>query len=71
MRTGHASLREGDLLVEPCLQPGGLTQRLPASTHPQQVDDSDYYILVSPQNVVGGTIMTALGEHVRTRSSTL
>lgn len=31
-----------------------------------QVDDTDFYILVAPQNVVGGNlIMTALGEHVR------
>jgi len=30
-----------------------------------QVDDTDFYILVAPQNVVGGNlIMTALGEHV-------
>lgn len=29
-----------------------------------QVDESDYYVLVAPQNVVGNTIMTSLGEHV-------
>lgn len=29
-----------------------------------EVDESDYYILVAPQNVVGDTIMTSLGEHV-------
>lgn len=30
-----------------------------------QVDESDYYIMVAPQNVVGNTIVTSLGEHVR------
>lgn len=30
-----------------------------------QVDGSDYYIMVAPQNVVGNTIVTSLGEHVR------
>lgn len=29
-----------------------------------EVDDSDYYILVAPQNVVGNTIITSLEEHV-------
>lgn len=29
-----------------------------------EVDDSDYYILVSPQNVVGNTIITGLEQHV-------
>lgn len=30
-----------------------------------QIDDASYYILVSPQNVVGNTILTNLGEMVR------
>ena len=30
-----------------------------------QVDDAEYYILIAPQNVVGSTIMTNLGEMVR------
>lgn len=31
-----------------------------------EVDDStDVYLLVAPQNVVGNTILTDLGEHVR------
>jgi adenylate kinase len=30
-----------------------------------EVDDSDFYIMVAPQNVVGNTIMTSLGEHVQ------
>lgn len=29
-----------------------------------QIDDAAYYILVSPQNVVGNTILTNLGEMV-------
>lgn len=29
-----------------------------------QIDDHDYYILISPQNVVGNTIMTNLSEMV-------
>lgn len=29
-----------------------------------QIDDHDYYILISPQNVVGNTIMTDLTEMV-------
>lgn len=30
-----------------------------------QIDDSQYYILIAPQNVVGTTIMTNLQEMVR------
>ena len=32
------------------------------------VDDCDYYILIAPQNVVGNTIMTGLGDMVRVES---
>ena len=31
-----------------------------------QIDDSSYYILVAPQNVVGNTILTNLGDMVIT-----
>ena len=30
-----------------------------------QIDNADYYILAAPQNVVGNTILTNLGEMVR------
>ena len=30
-----------------------------------QIDDASYYILIAPQNVVGNTILTNLGEMVR------
>lgn len=30
----------------------------------EEVDDSDYYIMIAPQNVVGNTIITNLEEHV-------
>ena len=30
-----------------------------------QIDDASYYILVAPQNAVGNTILTNLGEMVR------
>ena len=30
----------------------------------EHVDDCDYYILIAPQNVVGNTIMTGLGDMV-------
>ena len=31
----------------------------------EHVDECEYYILIAPQNVVGNTIMTDLGEMVR------
>ena len=30
-----------------------------------QIDDASYYILIAPQNVVGSTILTNLGDMVR------
>lgn len=37
----------------------------------EEVDDStDVYILIAPQNIVGNTILTGLGEHVRSPADT-
>ena len=34
-----------------------------------QIDDASYYILIAPQNVVGSTILTNLGDMVRSLHS--